>query len=82
MTATENYLNELFRNFFSLSHVFRSCRKSWNQVVKPIVPSSVQFSKVITWFRNHVDLLPFCNSTSFHWSFSQAGKSTLTGIIK
>lgn len=75
-------LHELFRNFISLSHAFSSFRKSWNQVVKPILPSSAQVSKVITWFRNRVDLLPFCNSMSFHWRFSQAGKTTLARTIK
>lgn len=71
-------LNELFRNFFSLSRAFSSYRKSWNQVVKPILPSPAQVSRVITWFRNRVALLPLCNQMSF----SQAGKSTPAGTIK
>lgn len=71
-----------FSGISSLSHAFSSCRKSWNQVVKPILPSSAQVLKVITWFRNHVALLPLCNSMNFHWRFSQAGKSTLADTIK
>lgn len=75
-------LNELFRNFFSLSHAFSSCIKSWNQVVKQILPSPAQVLKVIAWFRKQIALLLHCNSVNFHWRFIQAGKSTLAGTIQ